>query len=255
MMPEVTFIVPTYKRPELLLRCLTSIRTFMSHGCEVIVVDDSQEGEGFVCAASLGATYIKKSFLDRRGLASSRNIGLSFAKGEFVVFVDDDDFYVGDDLQAMIANSEGNDFLCANYFHHSKDGLEPIDIKQFNLDLMLVCNMLPMGSFAIRRTAIRYGFDEEMRSHEDWDFLLRNLFEWRVKYFSCFSIAIDKTANTDNSHQARTRKFKWIDYLSVYSRFPCPRLSQQRSDMLKSMGIKLAPEMLEGEPFINQRVF
>ena len=227
----------------------------MDYDCEIIVVDDSQEGEGFACAASLGATYIKKSVLDRRGLASNRNIGLSFAKGEFVVFVDDDDFYVGTDLQAMILNSEGNDFLCANYFYHSNDGLETVDIKQFSLDLMLVCNMLPMGSFAVRRTAIRYGFDEEMRSHEDWDFLLRNLFDWKVKYFSCFSIAIDKTANAHSSHQALTRKFKWIDYLSVYSRFPCPRLSQQRAYMLKSMGIDLAPELLEFEPFVNQRAF
>ena len=227
----------------------------MGYECEIIVVDDSQEGEGFACASSLGASYIKKSVLDRRGLACNRNIGLSYAKGEFVVFVDDDDFYVGDDLQAMIANSDGNDFLCANYFHYANDELEAIDIQRFSMDLILVCNMLPMGSFAIRRAAIRYGFDEEMRSHEDWDFLLRNLFELKVKYFNCFSIAIDKHANAQSSHQALTRKFKWIDYLSVYSRFPCPRLSQQRSHMLNSMGIDLAPEMLEYAPFINQRVY
>lgn len=254
-MPYVSFIVPTYKRPELLLRCLTSIKTFMSMDYEIIVVDDSQAGEGFGCAASIGATYIKKSIKDRRGLAASRNIGLSFAKGEYVVFIDDDDFYVGDDLQVMMRNSDGSDLMCANYFHYSTGKLDPVNIHHFNVDEMLVCNRLPMGSFAIRRTAIRHGFDEEMRSHEDWDFLLRNLFDWRVKYFDCFSIAIDKTENSHNSHQALTRKFKWMDFLSVYSRFPCPRLSQQRAFMLKSMGIDLAPEMLEAEPFINQRVF
>jgi len=251
----VSFVVPTYKRPELLLRCLISIRTFFSIDHEIIVIDDSQDGEGAAPSASVGATYRRKTSDERRGLANNRNIGLSLAKGDFVVFIDDDDFYVGADLQAMILGADGVDLVCANYFTFANEILTPVSIGRFHIDDMLVCNRLPAGSFAVRRSAIRYFFDEEMASHEDWDFLLRNLYQWDVKYFEKYSIVIDKTNNWVSSHQAMTRKFHWLDYLSVYSRFPCPRLKLQRSNHLSTMGLSLAPEMLECEPYINQRVF
>lgn len=255
-MPEVTFIVPTYKRPQLLLRCLTSIKTFLTLDHEIIVVDDSQEGEGYGPAMSAGATYVKKSSADRRGLAANRNIGLSFAKGDFVIFIDDDDFYVGDAVQTMVRNAEGNDFLCSNYFtYFGDDNLRPSGLKQFNMDDMLIRNRFPVGSFAVRRSAIRYGFDEEMASHEDWDFLLRHLFLWKVKFFDCFSVAIDKTNNISTSHQGLTRRHWWVDFVSIYSRYRCPRLSHLRSAQLKSLGINIPPESLEFEPFINQRPF
>lgn len=255
MTPKVTFIVPTYKRPELLLRCLTSIKSFFSLNYEIIVVDDSQYGEGAAASLSVDATYIRKSSIDRRGLAANRNIGLSFAKGEFVVFIDDDDFYLCGDLQTMIMSADESDIVCSNYFTYANESLTPINIGGFHIDDMLVCNRLPVGSFAVRRSAIKYGFDEEMAAHEDWDFLLRNMYHWKVKYFECFSIVIDKTNNQTSSHQAMTKKFHWLDFLSVYSRFPCPRLKLERSKQLSEMGINLAPEMLSFEAYVNQRVY
>lgn len=254
-MPKLTFIVTTHKRPELLLRCVTSIKTFVKIDHEIIVVDDSADGEGFSVAASVGASYIKKSRFDRRGQARSRNLGIDLAKGEFIVFIDDDDFLVGEAIESMVLGAEAHDFLCANYFFYSKENLHPVNIEQFSMDEMLVFNRIPVGSFAIRRSKIVYGFDEEMRSHEDWDFLLRNLSHLKVKYFNLFPVAIDKTNDQTSSHQGLTRKLFWIDYLSVYSRFPCPRLKHLRHAKLQSMGVSIGADLLECEPSVNQRVF
>ena len=255
MSPRVTFIVPTYKRPELLFRCLSSIKMSMKIDYEIIVIDDSQDGEGASASDSFNATYIKKSKFDRRGLAANRNIGLNFAKGEFIVFIDDDDFYVTDDLETMIENADDVDMVCANYFIYNKDSLTPVDIGDFEIDKMLVNNQLPVGSFAIRRSAIQYWFDEEMASHEDWDFLLRNMFHWQVKHFKYFPIAIDKSNQFGSSHSTKIWERRWIEFLSVYARYPCPRLKLQRSEILKTMGYECTPEMLAFEPYINQRVF
>ena len=260
MKPEISFIVPTYKRPIKLLRCLTSIRDFVSLSCEIIVIDDSQDGEGFTAANKAGATYIKKSSVERRGLASNRNIGLNFAKGDFIVFIDDDDFFVGDDIGFMVKNAESHDMVCGNHFEfyeHAPDEskFKTVKTNGFRTDDMLVYNRLPPGSYAIRRDAIKYKFDEEMRSHEDWDFLLRNMFDLKVKHFDRFVIAMDKTENNTASHMAQTRNLFWMDFLAVYSRFPCPRLSQQRSDMLKTLGINFPSQGLEAQPYINQRVY
>jgi hypothetical protein len=40
--------------------------------------------------------------------------------------------------------------------------LTPVDIGDFEIDKMLVNNQLPVGSFAIRRSAIQYWFDEDL---------------------------------------------------------------------------------------------
>ena len=219
------------------------------------MVDDSMEGEGSAPAISSGATYIKKSKADRRGPARSRNIGLSMANGEFIIFIDDDDFLLGDDHQNMVRCAEGHDLLFANYFVYINDGLSPKSVAGTCVDDLLVQNKLPMGSFAIRRSAISQGFDEDMRSHEDWDFILRNIFLWKLKHFEYFPVAIDKSQNNTNSNSAKTRQFFWIDFISIYARFPCPRLAPQRSLVLKSLGFNIPPEHLTFEPFISQRVF
>ncbi len=255
MNPVITFIVPTYKRPETLLRCLTSIKTFIYVDIEIIVIDDSMDGEGSAAAVSVGAKYIRKSKADRRGPGASRNMGLSLAKGDFVVFIDDDDFLLGDDLQKMVAGADGNDLLFANYFIYANDGLSPRTVAGVGVDDLLVLNRLPMGSFAVRRSAITYGFDEDMRSHEDWDFLLRNIYHWKLKHFDCSPIAIDKSLNDTSSISARSRQFFWIDFLSIYSRFPCPRLAEKRCQTMRSMGLNLAPEQLAFDPSVGQRVF
>jgi len=234
---------------------VTSIKSFISIEYEIIIVDDSLDGEGFAVASSIGASYLKKSRFDRRGQARSRNLGVSLAKGDFIVFIDDDDFFVGESIESMVLNAAEHDFLCANYFFYSNENLFPVNIERFSMDEMLVFNRIPIGSFAIRRSKIIHQFDEEMRSHEDWDFLLRNLSHWKVKYFDLFPVAIDKTNDQTSSHQGVTRSLFWIDYLSVYSRFPCPRLKQQRNAKLQSMGVSIAPELLDCEPSANQRLF
>ena len=254
-MPLVTFIITTYKRPELLLRCVTSIKKFINIESQIIIVDDSQDGEGFPASVSIGALYVKKSRFDRRGQARSRNLGVSLAKGEFIVFIDDDDFFVSEAIESMVLGAEGYDFLCANYFFYLNEKLFPVDIERFSIDDMLIFNRVPIGSFAIRRSKITFDFDEEMRSHEDWDFLLRNLSHLKVKYFNFFSVAIDKTNDQTSSHQGTTRRLFWIDYLSVYSRFPCPRVQKQRNDKLRSMGVSIGADLLECEPSVNQRSF
>ena len=255
MSPKVTFIVPTYKRPELLFRCLSSIKMSMKTDYEIIVIDDSQEGEGASAADSFSAMYIKKSKVERRGSSASRNIGINLAKGEFIVFVDDDDFYVTDDMEIMIHNSNGYDMVCSNYFIFHNDDLVKVNIGAFDLDKMLVNNQLPIGSFAIRKSSIDYNFDEEIASHEDWDFLLRNLFHWKVKFFDYYPIAIDKNNQFTTSQTAQIWPRRWIEFLSIYAKYPCPRLKILRSQTLNSMGLDCAPEMLAFEPYINQRVF
>jgi glycosyltransferase involved in cell wall biosynthesis len=253
--PKLSIVVPTYKRPQLLNRCLESIYLNLGHHVQVVVVDDSDGGEGFDVAQKHSVTYIKKSIYDRRGLAGSRNIGLKYCVGDFVAFLDDDDFLATDHLLAMVSNAESADFIYGNYFEFNDGALKSIEIGPVGVGELLVSNRLPVGSFIIKRDKIKYHFDEELRSHEDWDFLLKNIYKLNLLQLNLFPVVIDKTNNNSSSHQARTRSYFWLDFLAVYARFPCPELADKRSAMLQNLGLNIPANSLRMEPYLNQRNF
>lgn len=254
-MTNLSIVVPTYKRPELLIRCLESIYLNLGGAIQVVVVDDSDGGEGFEVSKKYPITYVKKSNYDRRGLAGSRNIGLKHCIGNYVAFIDDDDFLATDHLNEMVNNANGADFVYGNHFEFANDNLKMIDIGRVGIEEMLVYNRLPPGSFAIKREKIFYNFDEDLRSHEDWDFILKNIFGLILRQFDCYPIVMDKSENFTSSHMARTRDFFWLDFLAVYAKFPSVKLAVKRSIMLKSLGLDMSSVCLEIDPYVNQRNF
>src|SRR5690606_25563990 len=106
LLPEVSFIVPTYRRPEKLERALASIRPACSVPHEIIVVDDCSEGTAFAVAQRFGAQYVCKAGRSR-GLSKSRNIGMALAKAERLVFIDDDDYFSPGGIDALYRASVG----------------------------------------------------------------------------------------------------------------------------------------------------
>lgn len=253
--PKLSIVVPTYKRPQLLNRCLKSIYFNLGVDVQVVVVDDSDCGEGFDICQKYSVTYIRKSIYDRRGLAGSRNIGLKYCIGDFVAFIDDDDFLMTNHLIDLVNKAEGADFIYGNYFEFNDGDLKAIEIGPVGIGELLVSNRLPVGSFVIKRDKIRYNFDEDLRSHEDWDFLLKNIYKLNLSQFNLFPVVIDKTNNNSSSHQARTRSYFWLDFLAVYARFPCPELAEKRSAMLQNLGLNIPANSLRMEPYLNQRNF
>jgi glycosyltransferase involved in cell wall biosynthesis len=92
--PEVTVIIPTRERPEMLRRCLGTILAgdYPADRLQVLVVDnrpDTDDTRHVVeeLGRVLPVTYLRE---DRSGSASARNRGLSSARGEIVAFTDDD---------------------------------------------------------------------------------------------------------------------------------------------------------------------
>lgn len=253
--PKLSIVLPTYKRPKLLHRCLESIYLNLGVNVQIVVVDDSDGGEGFDICQKYSVTYIRKSIYDRRGLAGSRNIGLKYCIGDFIAFIDDDDFLATSHLLDMVNNAEGADFIYGNYFEFNDGALKSIEIGSVGVSELLVSNRLPVGSFVIKRDKIRYNFDEELRSHEDWDFLLKNIYKLNLSQLNLFPVVIDKTNNTSSSHQARTRSYFWLDFLAIYARFPCPELAVKRSAMLETLGLNIPANSLLMEPYLNQRNF
>lgn len=98
MTPRLSVVIPTYKRPQLLLRCLKSVLTqrFDTDAYEVIVVDDGHDDatkhlvESLINGAPLAAELRYLRPPTGRGPAVARNVGWRAARGALVAFTDDD---------------------------------------------------------------------------------------------------------------------------------------------------------------------
>lgn len=244
MQKTLSIVVPTYRRPQTLERALDSLNGATTADREVIVVDDCPDGSAFELARRFGARYIFKAG-QGRGLSASRNLGLGLAGGVFVTFLDDDDFFLPGGLDALLGHAATHEgIVFGNFSSFTAEQRTCHDLSQLTVDHLLVCNRIPVGAYLIRRSAAEGGFDEQLRSHEDWEFLLRLCGRLPLHHLAAEVVCIDKTANETHSMQARRRRLFWLDFLSIYARFPAPHLSALRAEMMQSLGIGLPEHML-----------
>ena len=92
--PKISIIVPVYKVEKYLRRCLDSIvaQTFTDWEC-ILIDDGSPDGSGKICDEYAETdSRFKVIHQENKGVSAARNAGIDMAKGEWVTFVDSDDW-------------------------------------------------------------------------------------------------------------------------------------------------------------------
>ena len=109
-MPKVSIIVPIYNTEKYLQKCIESICNQTLRDIEIILVNDgSTDGSSEICEKyKLQDNRIIVIHKENNGLSSARNTGLDIAKGEYIGFVDSDDF-IDKDMYKILYE------LCTNY--------------------------------------------------------------------------------------------------------------------------------------------
>lgn len=103
-MPLITVIVPVYNILEYLPRCVHSITAQTYRNLEIILVDDgSTDGTGTLCD-ELAAEDVRIQVYHKEngGSSSARNLALKHAAGEYVGFVDSDDYIEPDMYRCLM---------------------------------------------------------------------------------------------------------------------------------------------------------
>lgn len=104
MNPLISVIIPVYNVEKYLEKCVDSVITQTYKNFEVILVDDgSTDKSGEICDFfSEKYEYIRTIHKTNGGLADSRNTGLEEAKGEYVYFLDSDDWIEKYALEVLV---------------------------------------------------------------------------------------------------------------------------------------------------------
>ncbi|MCL2024064.1 MAG: glycosyltransferase [Oscillospiraceae bacterium] len=123
----ISVIVPVYNVESYLGKCLDSIVEQSYQNLQIILVDDgATDSSGQICdeyAARDGRIQVIHK--PNGGLSSARNAGLDSARGQFIAFVDSDDFIARDmyeQLHRAAVENNADIAVCAYYHYNEKQG-------------------------------------------------------------------------------------------------------------------------------------
>lgn len=115
-MPKVSVIVPVYNVENYIEKCLNTLVNQTIQDIEIIIVNDGSTDnsknviEKFIKKYPEKIVYLEK---ENGGLSDARNYGLSYAKGEYIAFLDSDDYVELDMYEGMyeVAKKENSDMV------------------------------------------------------------------------------------------------------------------------------------------------
>lgn len=103
MNPLISIIIPIYNREKYIEECLNSILSQTFNDYEILLIDDgSNDNTGIICDKYAEENKKIKVFHKKNGgVSSARNLGLRYAKGKWIIFVDSDDMLAKESLTIM----------------------------------------------------------------------------------------------------------------------------------------------------------
>jgi glycosyltransferase involved in cell wall biosynthesis len=177
--PVVSVVIPTRNRLSLLAQTLHTVLA-QAVELEVIVVDEGSSDATPGWLARQGDPRVRTIRHDEpHGLPAARNAGAAQARGRWVAFVDDDDLWLPDKLEAQLATADEHGRVWA-YGGALDVTSEPHLLRVVtpgDADDLPWRNVVPGGgsNVVVQREALEAAglFDESLRKVEDWDLWIR----------------------------------------------------------------------------------
>lgn len=200
---KISIIIPAYNAEKTISKCLDSIINQTYKNLEIIVINDGSTDSTSKIISEYASKDKRIKFIDNKnhGVSYTRNIGISISTGEYINFVDADDYLDIDCFEKIVPHLKNNpDFLRYN--------LNIIGGKSFNNDLYELCNKsydftkdnleyiyrhfftdykkipcLVMLLLVKKEIANKIKFNEKLTMMEDVDFYLQLFFEAKKGLF------------------------------------------------------------------------
>jgi len=189
MAPLVSVIIPTYNRADLVRQAVASVEAQTFRDFEIVVVDDGGT-DGTCEALAAGPELRVLRHPHRQGVAAARNTGAAAARGEWLAFLDSDDFWLPDKLarQMDYLTTRPQVRLCQTDETWVRRGVRVNKPAAFGkvagrifLPSLARCMISPSAVMVHRRLFDDHGgFDATLPAAEDYDLWLRLTWRYAV---------------------------------------------------------------------------
>ena len=243
MQEKISIIVPVYNVEAYLERCVESILKQTYTNFELLLINDgSTDTSGYLCDQLASKNEnIRVFHIENRGVSNARNLGIERSRGEWITFIDSDDFITNDYLETLISAVKSDDsvgFSVAR-LHHVRNGLVT-DLPEFSgqesiwsaeqtmKELLMTTrtSFFPVAKLFKKQLIEKFRFSTDYHIAEDALFLTEVILE-----IKCTSVFIDKpiyyydqregsATTTVNSHVFDTIEVYKIIIPKVYQCFP-----------------------------------
>jgi len=220
-MPKVSVIIPTYNRVNYICEAIDSVLNQSFKDYEIIVIDDgSLDNTKKVLAKYDGK--IRYFYQKNEGISSARNKGIKEAKGEYIAFLDSDDFWMKEklEIQADILDRSSDIALTYCYAKRIDTNNRELDIKP-SIPAIKAADFLrdariPMTVMFRKNCLSDVGlFDERIKVGEDTDMWLRFSIKNKINFLEK-RLAVIRTHDSnisDNYEEMYLGKIKIIQKL------------------------------------------
>ncbi|MEO0925732.1 MAG: glycosyltransferase family 2 protein [Cyanobacteria bacterium J06643_13] len=215
-MPAISVIIAAYNSQSTISETISSVLNQTFSDLEVIVIDDGSTDLTRDRVKEIADQRVKLFPYQNGGVAKARNRGLAHATGEYIAFLDHDDLWVADKLEAQLSAIQQSDRAEVAYSWtinmYSEE--QPvrfvecpgIDFKGDVYEQILASNFVGSGSnILVSRQAIASvgEFDSVPVSNEDWDFYIRLAAKWHFALVPKYQVIYRHAANSMSSQVKR----------------------------------------------------
>lgn len=190
--PFFSIIIPTYNRSSLIFDTLNSVFDQKYRNFEVIVVDNASTDDSIELLKPLEDEGKIRLIQNEKNIerARARNRGIANAKGDFLTFLDSDDFMYPNNLQdaAEFVKMNPEYHFFHNYYELVNANKESIQTYDFpsadkHIQKLAIGNFIScIGVFVSKEVYSTYKFneDEKILGSEDWELWLRVLSNYKL---------------------------------------------------------------------------
>ena len=183
-MPLFSIIIPTYNHAHLIGKCLQSLIDQTYQNWEAIIVNNYSDDNTVDVVESFSDSRLKLiSFHNKGVIAAARNEGIRKTRGDWIAFLDSDDWWYPTKLSQVLPWLKENDVIYHNLDVHTPRGKGWRTIKGRNFlspvfeDLLTKGNQMPNSSVVVRKSLVEevggLSEDPNLFAIEDYDLWLR----------------------------------------------------------------------------------
>jgi len=183
-MPIVSVVIPVYNGEKTIRETIDCVLNQSLSDFELLVINDGSKDSTLEIVSKIQDPRLNVFSYPNAGLAATRNRGISLASSDYISFIDADDLWTPDKLEAQLKALQENPQAAVAYswtdcIDESSQFLRKGGYLTVNGDVysqLLVVDFLESGSNPLfRKQALIEvgGFDESLTAAEDWDILLR----------------------------------------------------------------------------------